>query len=229
MSDGVIFTKKILNKGFTGSVYRFFDNETHADNFCKGLIRISTLEACRGYENPEQGDKDEATWMQRISSMLVDRSSKEQSKALQHASINIHPDAGINYYENITVTKKLQNAYVLCSTKYFNPDIFSESFGKYCVEISNAHEFCDKVTDSIALHYKNISRITGRYSDIHYTKREGLDLNVLPCHIGFLKPATPYASQKEFRFLWTLENQNIELEKLDINCPKISTICKRIK
>src|SRR5690606_38160050 len=41
------------------SVYRFFQEEWQADALARGDVWLSTLETCRAYENPEQGDSEE--------------------------------------------------------------------------------------------------------------------------------------------------------------------------
>ena len=42
-----------------GSVYRFLRSEEHARQFASGKIYISTLEACRSYEEEGRGDAEE--------------------------------------------------------------------------------------------------------------------------------------------------------------------------
>lgn len=220
-------SKKIIDKRYSGPLYRFFDEEIYADSFCEGNIRISTLESCRAYENPEQGDKEEATWVHHIDSMLVKEYNEEQSNSLQLAGCSVEPGSTNNYFENVTGRTVLPDAYVLCTTRHFDPKAFSGSFGKYCVEISNAHTFFTLVHNRIILNHKE-SRVHGLYGDIDYSERKSFNLSIPNTHIGFIKPVFPYASQREFRLLWIVEDQNSKLEKLDIKCPEASFLCKRI-
>ncbi|SMP68422.1 hypothetical protein SAMN02744783_02948 [Serratia sp. CC22-02] len=228
MSNNIIVNTKLQSLGYTGKVYRFFDKEEYANEFCQGKIRISTLNACRDYENAEQGDKGEATWKHSISLVNDYEPSKKQIEALRWAGVRVDPESRGNSFADITARRRLDDAYILCTTKYFDPDIFSDSFGKYCVEISNAHKFCVLVTEQIARIHKN-TRIQALYDDVHYLDREGTDLNVPKVNIGFIKPAIPYAVQKEFRFLWLFLDQNPVLNKLDIQCKELSKLCTRVK
>ncbi|MFJ3002211.1 hypothetical protein [Serratia liquefaciens] len=227
MSNEIIVNTDILQVGHIGPVYRFFDEEIHADNFCKGIIRISTLEACRGYENPEQGDAGEASWLQSIGSLFIKDAKGGRFESLEMAGISVHPSATNVLIENSCGLTKIPNAYVLCTTRHYDKNVFSESFGKYCVEISNAHDFCVMISRKIATHHKGI-KIWGQYNDILYTDRLGVDLQGPSRHIGFIKPRIPYASQREFRFMWTLEDEFAVLEKLDIECPEVIGICNRV-
>ncbi|HFJ4329205.1 hypothetical protein [Serratia liquefaciens] len=219
--------KKTINYIYTGPVYRFFDEEIYANSFCEGNIRISTLESCRAYENPEQGDKNEATWHHKIDSMLLNDPDEEQIRALQWAGFSVGQGSKNIYFENITTTTVLPDAYVLCMTKHLDPKAFSGSFGKYCVEISNAHYFFNLIHRKIVENHTK-SRVDGLYGDINYSDRKSLNLQTPHTHIGFIKPVFPYASQREFRFLWVVEEQTCELKKLDIKCPEAAFLCKRI-
>lgn len=42
-------------------VYRFFDQESHADDFLRGDILVTTLNKCRDHEDPTRRDAREAT------------------------------------------------------------------------------------------------------------------------------------------------------------------------
>ncbi|CAI1531800.1 hypothetical protein QMZ62_05205 [Serratia sp. PF2-63] len=226
-SNRIDVSTEIKKMGYSGAVYRFFDEQIYADNFCNGLIRVSTLEACRKYEHPEKGDKGEASWKQYINTLCIKNASKEIRAALKLAGVDISPESKGNIINRAKKENVIPNAYVLCGTKHFEPKTFQDSFGKYCVEISNAHEFCLQLSEKIAIHHKGVN-VHGDYDDVTYMDRIGIDLQGPRRHIGFIKPVIPYAKQKEFRFLWTLEDPYITLEKLDIVCPEIVGMCKRI-
>lgn len=219
----------VIREGFTGSVYRFFDKEEFADKFCEGLFRISTLEACRGYENPEQGDKEEGAWRHTINSVQISKASEVDTSSLLYAGVRVDPSATNVVIRNVSGGRRIENAYLLCTTKVFNPDIFSDSFGKYCVEISNAQCFTHIVTKAIHKHHSKLQWVRGEFGDVTYIEeRHGVDFEKPNGHIGFLKPKDPYITQKEFRFLWELSEPYLDIEPLNLNIPDISKFCKRI-
>ncbi|MFM5027402.1 hypothetical protein ACEUBM_20605, partial [Aeromonas caviae] len=56
-----LFSKLVSIDGYNEPIYRFFPEQWQADALCQGNVWISTLEACRAYEDPLQGDSEEAT------------------------------------------------------------------------------------------------------------------------------------------------------------------------
>nr|WP_306287585.1 hypothetical protein [Pseudoalteromonas sp. WY3] len=56
-----LFKKLVFIDGYNNPVYRFFPEKWQAESLCQGNVWISTLETCRKYEDPLQGDLGEAT------------------------------------------------------------------------------------------------------------------------------------------------------------------------
>jgi hypothetical protein len=140
-------------------LYRFFKCLEHAQNFADGRIWISTLEACRKHEDPQQGDSEEG----KLGNKLI------------------------------------SDALVLCTTLRFDPSKMSDSFGNYCVEITEPLKFFVKLTEELMLRYP-IDRF--RQAQIIYAEREFEGTR--PGRIGFVKPPDKYAEQEEHRMLWTV-------------------------
>ena len=182
---------------------------------------ISTLETCRKYEDPLQGDPGEATQTYKSGNIVGDSSD---SGFVEMASRSgIHVGGGCS---NITISgcenvQRLPDAYVMCCTKEFSPEKLSDTFGNYCVRISNPKEFFKRV--SVELNKESQIREAGM-GLVKYKEREFTGLQPIPGPIGFVKPRDQYAPQKEFRQLWVPKNhQNIE--PFLLTCSNVRELC----
>lgn len=207
-----------------GSVFRFFKKEEDANTLAQGDVYLSTLERCRSYENAEQGDSEEAYETYNSGHAVGRGDDPEIIRRAQQSGIYISPNIGRVTISNNTRITSLPDAYVLCTTTEFSPENINEEIGKFCVEIKNPREFFNvisrKIDSMFAIREAGAGKI--KYADRNYT---GLDQP--PGPIGFVKPSIPYKKQKEFRFLWLMENMD-NLEPLLIKCPEISNLCTRI-
>lgn len=222
---GVVFGTSKQPDILTRPVFRFFKKESEADALCNGKVWLSTLETCRKYENPLQGDPCEAMHTYRAGDITGGSSDSEFVEKLSRMGIGVTEGAS-----NITITDGLcvtviNDAFVLCTTNEYIPETMCETFGDYCVEVSKPHVFFKEVADELnkVRKIKNVG-----YGLVQYKEREYFGLDAPPGPIGFVKPKDPYISQKEFRFLWEpLDNRPIEPFLLD--CPRVAKLCRRIK
>lgn len=208
--------------GYRGSVYRFFKEEEHANALARGDIYLSTLDNCRAYEDAEQGDPEEA-YETYLSGHLVGSSDElnEQAQRLGFYTSGFCENIEIT---NCSSTRKLTDAYVLCTTTEFSPENLNEKFGKYCVEIKDPRKFFVAVSKKL----NSISTIREAATrKIIYRDRNYIGLDQPPGPIGFVKPSVPYEKQKEFRFLWIMETMG-ELNPPLLKCPEISHLCRRV-
>lgn len=215
-------------------LYRFFTEAAHADAFVEGNIKLSTLEACRKHENSEQGDAEEA--IHRYNSGHIVGSSGDVDYSLIASRCGV-VDLGYNkntVISNNTVIELIPDAFVLCTTKEYDPDTMRVAFGSYCVEITDINRLYQLVTRALS---KKYSIQNAQYGHVLYKERSYVGIQEPPGPIGFVKPAYKYTykkiisykDQKEFRFLWTLINNNTNLEPFILeNVPKISEFCRRI-
>ncbi|QKJ65627.1 hypothetical protein HQN60_02100 [Deefgea piscis] len=210
---------------FNGAVYRFFPEEWQADELCNGNIWISTLESCRKYEDPSQGDSHEATQTYQSGHIAGGSNDLAFIEMASRSGISIGEGCSNITISNCNNTQKLSDAYVICTTKSFQPENLSDTFGKYCVKISNPMIFFRLV--SLELNkYKSIRE--GAIGLIQYKDRHYTGLQPVPGPIGFIKPRDPYSNQNEFRFLWIPRN-NIALHPFSLKCQSITKFCTRIK
>lgn len=220
------FTNELMKKlvsidGHNEPIYRFFPEKWQAESLCKGNVWISTLETCRQYEDPLQGDSEEATHT--YSSGHIVGGSDDPAFVEMASRSGIHIGGGCS---NITISdctsvQKLPDAYVLCTTREYRPQSLSDTFGNYCVKISNPAEFFKLV--SVTLNKQRAIR-EGGMGLVQYKERNYTGLQSPPGPIGFVKPGDQYSSQKEFRLLWVPQTSDA-IEPFLLECPDVSKFC----
>ena len=206
------------------SVYRFFQEEWQADALACGDVWLSTLETCRAYEDPAQGDPEEAHETYNSGHAVGGSDDPDFVEIARRSGIHIGPGCSNITLSNNTRKTVLPNAYVLCTTTEFSPEKLSDTFGRYCVEITSPKDFFVRVSASLEKSTQIKEAVAGKviYKDRHYTGMESP-----PGPIGFVKPPEFYATQKEFRLLWVPENST-GLTPFLLKCPEASYLCKRI-
>ncbi|MGP9558241.1 hypothetical protein [Psychrobacter sp. AOP7-A1-24] len=207
------------------SVYKFFKEEEHADALARGDVYLSTLENCRAYENSEQGDSEEAHETYFSGTLSGGGNDPEFVEQARRAGIGISKNANDIFLASCSNKKSIKDAYVLCASAEHAPENMNEAIGnKFCVEIKNPRVFFNAVSKKIS----SVSTIRkASMGKIIYADRSYTGLDQPPGPIGFVKPAFPYEKQKEFRFLWIMENMG-EINPPLLQCPEISHLCKRI-
>ena len=193
-----------------GSVYRFFKEEWQAEALCRGEVWVSTLEECRGYEDPLQGDPDEAKHTYRSGTISGGSSDPGFVEVASRCAIYVGGNVKNFTISDFTIIHSIRDAYVLCTTKEFSPDVLSDTFGNYCVEIINPNSFYEKVTAEIS---KKTHLISSSLGEVKYRRREFSGLDVPPGKLGFVK-TEPKPTEKIEPFL--------------VTCPPVAKLCKRI-
>jgi hypothetical protein len=206
------------------SVYRFFQEEWEADALARGEVWLSTLETCRAYEDPEQGDPEEAHETYNSGHAVGGSDDPDFVEVARRSGIHIGPGCSDITLSNNTRKTVLPDAYVLCTTNELSPDKLSETFGRYCVEITNPKDFFIRVSTILEKSTPIKEAVAGKviYKDRHYTGMESP-----PGPICFVKPRDLYATQREFRLLWVPENAK-GLTPFLVKCPDVAHLCKRI-
>jgi hypothetical protein len=204
-------------------VYRFFKEKSHAEDFIKGNVRLSTFKACRNYENEEQGDKFEASRVNVIKNIQgpYDSVIKSGFSNTNGTPINLGKDARI---ENLTIQEVIRDGYLFCTTLDYNPQLMEKDFGKYCVEISDPENFLKLIADKMRT-LKKMYQIG--MCNILYTTHEYANQNVPDFLVPFYK-LERYKQQKEYRFLFMPED-NFNLAPFNLYVPEIVKLCKVIQ
>ena len=202
-------------------VYRYFDEAKYADAMTQGSLRISTLERCRAYENEHQGDALEGTQTYLSGSIVGGSDDAAFVEIARRSGIEIGADCSNISVVNCASYISMPDAYILSTAIERNDELFLECFGQFCVEIV-----------SPALFFRHISSVLssrrlidyGSYGPVIYRNRNYTGLEKIP-PMAFVKPAVPYAQQREFRFAW---NPVGTCEPADIVAPKIRELCRRV-
>ncbi|EPX2739172.1 MULTISPECIES: hypothetical protein [Klebsiella] len=203
-------------------LYRFFDEATHAESFIKGFVKVSTLETCRNYEDPEQGDNGEGIHIYHIEHYNPEIDIEHKMAFNARSPVIIGRNSKNCTVSNISRLIKIPDAYVLCTTHEFNPELFKEGFGKYCVRINDPLNFMKRVAQAMNDTY-GIRACTHGYVD--YSSRI-INLHENDKPLGFVKPEDPYAPQKEFRFIW--DPITLPIFPSILKCIDLSDLCERI-
>lgn len=218
-------SKKLVTiDGYNKPIYRFFPEKWQAESLCKGNVWISTLEACRQYEDPLQGDPEEATHTYHSGHIVGGSGDPAFVEMASRSGIHIGEGCSNITISNCTSIRRLPDAYVLCTTKAYNPRNLSDTFGNYCVEISNPVEFFKLA--SMALHKQKTIQ-EGAMGLVKYQNRNYTGLQHPPGPIGFVKPSDQYSSQMEFRLLW-IPQDSLAIKPFLLECPEVSKLCCQI-
>jgi len=206
-------------------VYRYFDKEHHAEAFARGDIFVSTLKRCREYEDPLQGDREEAFERYNTGRTITGNGSDPAFVAMAaKAGIHIGPDSRNITISNNSRTSCLHDAYVLCTTLRPFEGGELESFGKYCVRINDVGGFHSKLTKNLLLASDIGKSVRG---EIIYKERFYKEFESSPGLIGFVKPPDKYSNQREYRFLWYVPEGTNVIGKV-VHCPAIAQMVTRI-
>lgn len=207
-------------------VFRFFKSEDHADALLNGQIHISTLERCRAYEDPLQGDSEEGVeWYYSGGTVAGSGSDPDIVAFAESFGIYVGPHVGKVSITNATRKLYIRDAYVLCATLGFLDDGLPNTFGQHCVKIDNLGEFFLSVTKKLSQVTKFNEATLGK---VIYKERSYKDNEESPGLIGFVKPPDKYAAQQEFRFIWYVHDEH-DIAPITIECPEIMKFVTRIK
>ncbi len=208
-----------------GPVYRFFEQESEADALVSGNVWISTLETCRNYEDPKQGDKEEARHLYNSGLAVGGSGEPGFAEIARRSGFTIGPNCNSVWLEDITYVSVIPDAYVLCTTIEFSPNELGDTFGTYCVKILDPKQFLLTVTKYLDQVVPIKKFMAGKvlYGARNYS---GLD-KPLSGPLGFVKPPDDYTEQQEFRFLWIPE-ANEKIKPFLLKCPEVRNFCQRI-
>lgn len=206
-------------------IYRFFGNELHAAEFIEGRIRISTLEACRGYEDPRRGDKGEATWEYNSGDVRGSSQDPAVRYVAERSGILLGEGSakGEIFLSNNTTYTKIPDAFVLCFTMNNSANFAAGTFGEHGVLLKNPPALFEKITKQIS---KEIPLKRVAMGRVEYRERFQYSLQSDPRHIAFVKTPDQYADQVEYRMLW-VPRSDAGITPLIVNCGPIRSISKR--
>ena len=204
------------------NVYRFFQEEQHAEALVNGRVWISTLEDCRSHEDPVRGDVGEGTVDYFSETITGNSGDLAFDLVAARSGIVVERSVGTTLSGNSS-RRAIQNAWVVCTTERYSPDTM-RSFGSRCVRITDPVTFFRSVTESLATERRVLEATMG---GVRYSQRSYRHLEPDPGPIGFLKPPDRYASQQEVRMLWESDSAE-QISHFELDCPAARRLCSRM-
>jgi len=210
-------------------LYRFFEKEEWALQFIAGNIKVSTLTKCRAYDDPQQGDPDEA----KITFHIKERTyngrnlSSIDRKELEHIGAFVDETSTL-IINNGQFSQSVSDAFILCTTADLNDIRDLSKSWKFGVKISLPPNKLHELLNS-AFEREGVDLRYSKHRFVDYdTERFYSDVNKQPSDIAFIKPKHQ-KDQKEYRFLWSAENSTFDYSSIDfIYCPEISEYCELV-
>ena len=215
-------------------LYRFFREQWEAECLLNGKVWISTLQKCREFECPQQGDPYEGSITYQQGLLIIENRVVTEDDYLTalHAGIGIPSPgtfmSGKNIIAGNSRSSTIPNSYLLCTTNNPNDLQDQSSEWKYGVEInlkqSKLFEFLTN-----ALIRSGIPIVSKHHAWANYDSgRIYYDYRQKPQNIAFLKPDL-HRKQAEYRFFWlSLPNHNYPKHGILIDCPEIIPFLKKI-
>lgn len=207
-------------------VFRFFRDSKNADALAAGTVWITTLNKCRADET-DSGDSEEAYQLYESGLMhfdVADRSDPRVARLSRMGGITIHPGV-----ENVTINgargrSRMNDAYVVCTTRRYDPAAMAQTFGEHCVEIRRPKQFFAAVTRQLALERPIGAAAIGC---VHYASRTVVGMEPVQGVRGFVKPPVPFEPEQEVRMLWARGSLD-PIAPFPLKVPLVSEICTRI-
>ena len=137
----------------------------------RGNILISTLSACREYEDSEKGDSTEGICEFTNNSNIIGKSNDkiitEEANRLGFEII----DCENVTFENNTAINYIDDAFLLCLTSEKDRKILKDNFGEYGVKITNVEKFQDIINEALCSKFK-FKNIGWRRGFVEYQEKE---------------------------------------------------------
>lgn len=225
VADAQVLIDRERHANIPARVYRFFKEEKYANALAAGEVYLSTLDTCRKYEDSLQGDPGEAEHTYHCAKIEGVTANPSIIKIAQRLGIDFQHKNNEKrvVLENCTSIFRIPDAFVLCTTTVFAPEMLGETFGKYCVEISNPFLFSDVVMVELR---KKIELKSSAIGHITYRERSYRELEESPGEFGFVKPLQ-YKDQLEYRLLYIPKSLD-PIKGILLSIPALGSLCKRI-
>lgn len=204
-------------------LYRYFTKREYADDFCSGkAVLVSTLNTCRIYEDPEQGDPDEGVFEYSSGPQVIQRIAAGDPWNRRFKEIGFDIDNCIDMSIDIGGRTELTDAFVLCCTSENSGEHISDAIGKFAVEITNPRLAFTLITQRLTIERPVCEALLG---EVAYKSIEYKGLEKAPGFLGFVKKQDPYGKQREVRMLWTPhDDKGIEPKLIEV--PGLNKCCR---
>lgn len=180
-------------------LFRYFDVEEHADSFCRGEIRLSTLETCRRAEGV-RGDREEAMHAFHVDRIFGPADDPAIQRAVSRTPFRFTGGGQVDM-RGFTAVQQLPDAHVLCMTRQPDamPDVtLAQRFGSYCIRINFPRALFKRLTAALGGEQELREGVA---APVVYAPRARGIFEDPPAPLGFVKPET-FAPEREYRMLW---------------------------
>lgn len=167
-------------------------------DFLQGSVWVSTLEACRKYEEKDRGDPGDGTMWTQHPDAYGDGDTDAVVESLNLIGVSVPRDAKRVTVQDLSELNHIPDAWLFCMSAEYNPSTM-KSFGRYCVGIRDPQQLYDRLTDSIHTLTPLKQRARG---PVTYADRSHLASEPSPGVIGFVKPRDLYGEQREWRMMF---------------------------
>lgn len=205
-------------------VRRYFHEAQYAESMADGEFRISTLSACRGYEDANRGDPNEGSTSYNTGALT---GAHPNARALARmAGIHLAGEGQLSEHvvlSNNTFVTKIYDGYVICMAHQPITDADTlRTFGRYYVEISDVDLFSHRVGKTLERELSMVFEHSR--GPISYNGHAHVGDGPSPGRIAFVKDPR-YRPQHEYRALW-VGNRSHKYEVRSIVVPRVAELCK---
>ena len=210
---------------FPRKIYRFLDQQVHAERLLCGYVWISTVKWLRETDRA-RGDREEATLLYYPGDIDTDVAGDHTAQQLRNLSkLGFHCGPGgtlkMNFGEGdgFEVAHDPPNGFVFCSSTASPTAKLRGAFGNFCVKISDVERFVQIMSRSMA-------RYAGEWQAgrIDYSGRVYRGASVIPdSGTLFLGPAGN-AAEAEYRMFWSPRSE-VTVEPFELYAPEVAHLC----
>lgn len=225
---GIVFDKENQALAAPGlPLYRFFNTEEKAEALLNGKVWLSTLQKCREYDDPQQGDKHEGTAIYKTSIKTGDREvNKEEQQRALYAGVGIADGLKDITLRSIECDFVIPNGYILCTTNDPKSLIKQSPEWRFGVQINlNQSQFFILITRALMRRGIRLKVISHGWAD-YDTQRIFYDYKKPPQNLAFIKPNL-HKHQSEYRFFWEADEEHNYKEGILIDCPEIKPFLEK--
>jgi len=199
------------------------DEQYINDFFEKGILRLSSFQTYKDYEDIIRGDKGEG-------SNLAVAQNLEQNR-----SMGVYTTIGLNSYSlcaSLIYSKDLQKVFN-CNSVFMIKDVMSYSIavGDSILRLREIFQGCCSYVDQriTIVEHPDLSleslRVSPESDNIDMGKMMQKAQEITPLDTYFLKPKA-YAYQCEYRFIWNVQG-NVG-KYLEVECKDAVQFCERL-
>lgn len=201
-------------------LYRYFDEEHHAQALVGGRVWLSTLEWCRKCDDIRlDADEGKLYWDVPDTNPALDpQLAAKVGEELQRLKVVKGGEGAV--FNNCKVNLIVADGLIFCTSL----DSGLKNFGRYCVRIADPLEFYRLVTIGL----RQVVPIQDtQFAPMSYMNRRSGGIDGPALHPAFNGPPGN-AKEREARMLW-LTNDGVQVQRFELHVPEVAALCSRIR